>query len=110
MTQLNVDDRTAQLADLFRLLGDVSRLRIVCVCLDNPESVGAIAERLQLSISLVSHHLRLLKAARIVRSERRGKQIFYGADDDHVRQMISDMLDHVGEEAADDQPGHRGTR
>lgn len=91
------DDKMAQLADLFRLLGDVSRLKIVHVCLEQPESVSEIADQLGLSASLVSHHLRLLKAARIVRSERRGKQVFYGAADDHIRCVISDMGEHIGE-------------
>ena len=65
------------LADLFRLLGDPTRLRIVLACVDERRAVGAIAEGLGLSPSLVSHHLRLLRAARIVRAERQGKQVFY---------------------------------
>src|SRR5258708_40121705 len=95
------DDRAAALAALFRLLGDATRLRIVLCCLDAPAAagvaVGAIAERLQLSGSLVSHHLRLLRAARIVRAARQGKQVFYAAADDHVRRIVIDMMDHVAE-------------
>ena len=67
---LLASERAAELADLFKLLGDATRLRIVLASLDAPISVGEIADRLDLSASLVSHHLRLLKAARIVRSER----------------------------------------
>lgn len=91
------DERISELADLFRLLGDGTRLRIVLACLNAPISVGDIAERLKLSVSLVSHHLRLLRATRLVTTERRGKQIFYSAADDHVRCVIADMLDHVAE-------------
>ncbi|MBS0223605.1 MAG: winged helix-turn-helix transcriptional regulator [Proteobacteria bacterium] len=91
------DDHAMALADLFRLLGDASRLRIVVACLRAPLAVSEIAERLGLSVSLVSHHLRLLKGARLVRAERRGKQVFYGADDEHVRRMIEDMITHVAE-------------
>ena len=58
-----------------------------------------IAERLELSQSLVSHHLRLLKAARVVRPERRGKQIFYVAADAHIQCVIEDMLEHISEPA-----------
>ncbi len=90
-------ERSAQLADLFRLLGDSSRLRIVIACIDVPVAVGELADRLDLSGSLVSHHLRLLKAARIVKSERRGKQVFYSAADDHIRCVIADMLEHISE-------------
>lgn len=95
-------DATAQLADLFRLLGDPSRLRIVLACLPGSVSVGALAGRVDLSPSLVSHHLRLLRAARLVRAERDGKQVFYSVADDHVRCVIADMVSHVGEPADED--------
>ena len=92
------DDHAVALADLFRLLGDPSRLRIVVSCLRTPLAVSDIAEKLGLSVSLVSHHLRLLKGARLVRAERQGKQIFYCADDMHVRRMVEDMVTHIGEQ------------
>jgi DNA-binding transcriptional ArsR family regulator len=91
------DDRASELADLFRLLGDATRLKIVLACLDESVAVGDIAGRLGLSGSLVSHHLRLLRAAAIVRAERHGKQVFYAAADEHVRRVIADMLEHVAE-------------
>ncbi len=87
----------AQLADLFRLMGDPSRLSIILSCLAEPISVGNIAERLDLSPSLVSHHLRLLRAARVLKAERRGKQMFYSACDAHIEHVIADMLAHVSE-------------
>jgi len=91
------EDAIVQLADLFRLMGDPTRLRIILACLNEPISVGEIADRLALSPSLVSHHLRLLRAARILRGQRRGKQIFYSALDEHIRCVIDDMVAHVGE-------------
>jgi ArsR family transcriptional regulator, lead/cadmium/zinc/bismuth-responsive transcriptional repressor len=97
----SAEDRAAELADLFRLLGDATRLRIVIACLDESISVGDIAARLGLSGSLVSHHLRLLRAAAIVRAERQGKQVFYIAADDHVRRIIGDMIEHVAEPRGD---------
>ena len=96
------EDRAAELADLFRLLGDATRLRIVIACLEEPIAVGDIATRLGLSGSLVSHHLRLLRAAAIVRPERHGKQVFYVADDDHVRRIVGDMIEHVAESHSED--------
>lgn len=93
------DDRAPALADLFRLLGDPSRLRIVIACRDKPVAVGVIAERLGLSLSLVSHHLRLLRGARLVRGLREGQRVFYQVADHHVRGMITDMLEHIAEEA-----------
>ncbi|ABE31986.1 bacterial regulatory, arsR family protein [Paraburkholderia xenovorans LB400] len=95
-------DTIVPLADLFRLLGDPTRLRIVLACLDERRAVGAIAEALGLSSSLVSHHLRLLRAARIVRAERQGKQVFYLAADRHISAMLAGMLEHVAEPAGND--------
>lgn len=100
--QLESEEDVSQLADLFSLMGDTSRLRIILTCLHSPISVSDIAEKLGLSQSLVSHHLRLLRAARIVRSERRGKQIFYVAADAHIQCVIEDMVAHIGEPEEND--------
>jgi DNA-binding transcriptional ArsR family regulator len=91
------DSSIAQLADLFHLLGDPTRLRIVLACVVTPIAVSDIAAALQLSSSLVSHHLRLLRAARIVKSERQGKQVFYTAADAHISGVLTDMLEHIAE-------------
>lgn len=90
------------LAETFRLLGDPSRLRILLSCLAGPISVGDIAERLDLSLSLVSHHLRLLRGARLVKGERQAKQIFYQIADQHVSQVLQDMATHISEDHADE--------
>ncbi len=96
---MDSEENVSQLADLFSLMGDTSRLRIILCCLHEPISVSDIASQLGLSQSLVSHHLRLLKAARMVRSERRGKQVFYTAADHHVQCVIADMAAHIAEPA-----------
>ncbi len=93
----------SRLAEMFRLMGDSSRLRIILCCLHEPVSVSAMAEQLGLSQSLVSNHLRLLRGARIVRAQRRGKQVFYVAADAHIQCVIEDMVAHVGE-----PHGHEG--
>ena len=90
-------DQTAELAELFRLLGEPNRLRIVTSCLDGPLSVGEITSRLALSQSLVSHHLRLLRAARLLKAGKRGKQVFYRIPDCHVRDMLTNMIEHLAE-------------
>ena len=90
------------LAETFRLLGDPSRLRILLICLAGPISVGEIAERLDLSLSLVSHHLRLLRGARLVKGLRQAKQIFYEIADQHVSQVLQDMATHISEDHADE--------
>lgn len=90
-----------ELAEVFHLLGEENRLRLVYACLDEPVSVHELSERIGISPSLVSHHLRLLRAARLVRGEKKGRQVFYQAADEHVRRMLHDMVEHVGEEAHD---------
>ena len=96
------DDGVSQLAEMFRLMGDPTRLRIILDCLPGPRSVGEIAQRLGLSSSLVSHHLRLLRAARVMRGRRHGKQVHYGVADEHIGRVFLDMLDHVVEPADHD--------
>jgi DNA-binding transcriptional ArsR family regulator len=91
------DETAASLAGIFRLMGDQSRLKIVLACLETAICVGDIALRTGLSPSLVSHHLRLLRAARVVRAERQGRQIFYAAADRHIRSVLTDMVAHLGE-------------
>jgi DNA-binding transcriptional ArsR family regulator len=99
-------DQAVELSEMFRIMGDVSRLRIILSCLDERMAVGQIATRLDLSPSLVSHHLRLLRAARILRAERQGKNVYYAAADDHIRCVIEDMVAHVREPAVGDEgPG-----
>jgi DNA-binding transcriptional ArsR family regulator len=86
-----------ELAEIFRLLGDPSRLRVLIECRRGPTPVGEIAETAGLSPSLVSHHLRLLRATRIVRAERRGRHVLYSLDSHHIDRVLTDMLDHLGE-------------
>jgi DNA-binding transcriptional ArsR family regulator len=82
---------------MFRLLGDQSRLRIVLAITGQERAVSEIAAVTELSPSLVSHHLRLLRAARLVTPRRRGRRVYYGAMDDHINRAVTDMLDHVRE-------------
>ena len=83
------------MADTYKLLGDYTRLRIVLTCLNNKTAVGDIAEQLGVSQSLVSHHLRLLKAAKIITIERKSRQVFCSIADNHVSHMLTDMLEHI---------------
>lgn len=93
------DARLAVLAETFKLLGDPTRLRVLLTCLDGPVAVGEIARRTGASQPLVSHHLRLLRGARLVRGARQARQVMYEADDAHVRDMLRDMLEHTHEDA-----------
>jgi ArsR family transcriptional regulator, lead/cadmium/zinc/bismuth-responsive transcriptional repressor len=82
---------------MFRLMGDPSRLKIIAKCLEAPVCVSEIALYTRLSPSLVSQHLRLLRAARVLRAQRVGRQVFYAPSDHHIRSVISDMVAHLSE-------------
>lgn len=98
------DSQIASIAATYRLLGDPTRLRVLLACLPGPIAVGDIALAVKASQSLVSHHLRLLRAARLVRGTRRNKQVFYETADDHVAHMLADMVAHAMEDAAEPLP------
>ncbi len=108
-----IADRDVEaLTEMFKLLGDPSRLRIVLCCLDGPASVGTIVDQVGLSQSLVSHHLRLLRATRLLKSDKEGRQVFYSLPDCHVRDMLTNLIDHVmephGHYAPDQQESNDG--
>jgi DNA-binding transcriptional ArsR family regulator len=88
-------DEGIQLAELFRLLGEPNRLRLVVACLNGPRSVGELTEEVGVSQSLVSQHLRLLRAGRLLKQTRSGRNVFYELPDCHVRTMLTNMMDHV---------------
>ncbi|MEM7780530.1 MAG: metalloregulator ArsR/SmtB family transcription factor [Pseudomonadota bacterium] len=96
-------DQTSELADTFGLLSDPTRLSIVIACMDQERPTGEIAEKLGISASLTSHHLRLLRSARILRSDRRGKQVFYAMADECVHKVLTIMIDHLFD-CHEDQP------
>jgi DNA-binding transcriptional ArsR family regulator len=98
LTEVAQDIDVALVAETFKLLGDPTRLRILLACLDGPRSVGEIAAATGASQSLVSHHLRLLRGARLVKGTRDARQVFYQAADQHVRHMIQDVIEHSAEE------------
>ena len=92
--ELNLD-QTSELAGTFGLLSDPTRLSIVIACMDQERAAGEIAEKLGTSASLTSHHLRLLRSARILKSERRGKQVFYSMADACVHNVLEIMIEHL---------------
>jgi len=87
--------KAAALSEIFSLLGDESRLKIVLYCRKRLVAVSDISEGIGLSASLVSHHLRLLRTSRLMRAERQGRNVFYTVSDAHVDHMLQDMLEHT---------------
>ena len=86
------------LAELFKTFGDSTRIRILFQLFEAEEvSVGEMAENLNMTISAVSHQLKILKQNRLVKSRREGKSIFYSLADDHVRTIIAQGQHHIKE-------------
>ncbi len=96
------DAQIIVIAETYRLLGDPTRLRVLLACLAAPIAVGDIAKAVNASPSLVSHHLRLLRAARLVRGTRRNRQVFYETADQHIARMLADMIEHAMEDHSED--------
>ncbi|MET3927366.1 metalloregulator ArsR/SmtB family transcription factor [Devosia sp. 2618] len=92
------DSQIAVIAETYRLLGDPTRLRVLLACLPAPIAVGDIAKTVNASPSLVSHHLRLLRGARLVRGTRQNRQVFYQTADEHIAHMLTDMIEHAMED------------
>lgn len=89
-------DHAVQVADLFRLLGDPGRVQMLCGLLEAGElCVCDLAAVVDMAESSVSHSLRLLRTAGIVRHRRSGRQVFYCLDDAHVRLLLDVSIEHV---------------
>ncbi len=92
------EEDLSELADLFRVFGDSTRIRILWSLIDNERSVSEIADIVELTPSAVSHQLRLLKQAKLVKNRREGKTMFYSLDDNHVYMIFDQGLAHILEE------------
>lgn len=91
------EDTLYDLTELFRIFGDSTRIRILYVLFEAEMCVCDIAALLGMTQSAISHQLRALKNARLVKSRREGKTVFYALADDHVKTIIDQGLEHVSE-------------
>ena len=95
--ELPGEDTLYDLTELFRIFGDSSRVRILYVLFEAEMCVCDIAALLGMTQSAISHQLRALKNARLVKARREGKTVFYSLADDHVKTIINQGLEHVQE-------------
>lgn len=91
------DEILYDLAELFKVFGDSTRIKILYVLFETELCVYDIARLLNLTQSSVSHQLRILKNSKLVKFRREGKSIFYSLDDEHVRKILSMGMEHVEE-------------
>jgi len=86
------------LAELFKVFGDSTRIRILFVLFETEVCVCDLAQALNMTQSAISHQLKILKQSKLVKSRREGKSIFYSLADDHVRTIIAQGREHIEED------------
>lgn len=91
------ENELIDMAELFKVFGDSTRIRILYTLMREEISVGEIAERLAMTQSAISHQLRILKHANLIRARRDGKAMLYSLADDHVKMIIAMGKEHVEE-------------
>lgn len=91
------DDKIIDLSELFKMFGDSTRVKIINVLLNNEMCVNDIASTINVSQSAVSHQLRILKGAKLVKYRKDGKEIYYSLADDHVEKIFRLGCEHINE-------------
>lgn len=86
-----------EIAELYKIFGDSTRIKILYVLFEAEMCVNDIAQLLNISTSAISHQLRILKQAQLVKFRREGKTIFYSLSDDHVRTILNQGMEHICE-------------
>ncbi len=92
------EEKLVELAELFKVFGDSTRIRILYSLTKGEKSVSEICSDLEMNPSAISHQLKLLKTAKLVSSRREGKQMIYFLADEHVRTIIAMGVEHVEEQ------------
>ena len=95
--EMEIDDYLEDIATLFKILGDKTRTRILSVIEKEELNVSSISELVGLPISAISHQLRILRQAKLIKPRKVGKEVFYSLDDEHVSLIFNCALAHVKE-------------
>ena len=95
--KLPKDETLYDLAELFKVFGDSTRIKILCALFESEMCVCDLAVLLNVSQSAISHQLRVLKAARLVKFRRSGKIIYYSLEDEHIKHIFDEGLKHITE-------------
>lgn len=96
INQVN-EEELLDLAELFKVFGDSTRVKILYVLFDEECSVGDIADKLNMTQSAISHQLKILKQAKLIKGRRAGKAMLYSLSDDHVKTIIAMGKEHIEE-------------
>lgn len=95
--KLPAEETIRELADFYKVFGDATRVRILCVLLQAEVCVCDLAELLGMTQSAISHQLRVLKQMKLVKNRREGKTVFYSLADGHIQTIISQGMEHIAE-------------
>lgn len=93
--QMLSDELYGKVAEFFKITGDATRCKIVAALLNSEMCVGDIANVLSMTKSSISHQLTKMKAAGVVKAEKRGKEVYYSLDDEHVAEIFALTLEHM---------------
>ena len=96
--KMPVETELYDLAELFKVFGDSTRIRILFVLFETEVCVCDLAQALNMTQSAISHQLKILKQAKLVKSRRDGKQVYYALADDHVTTILAMGLEHIEEQ------------
>lgn len=91
------EDQLYDLAEIFKVFGDSTRIKILYVLFESEMCVCDIAQLLNMNQSAISHQLKILKQNRLVKNRREGKSVFYSLADSHVKTILSQGMDHISE-------------
>lgn len=91
------DEEIFDLAELFKVFADSTRMKIICALKENELCVGEIAFITNTTQSAISHQLRVLKQAKLVKFRKEGKVVYYSLDDDHVNEIVMKGREHIEE-------------
>ncbi len=91
------EDKIIDLAELYKIFGDSTRIKIINILIDNELCVNQISEKTNVSQSAISHQLRILKSSKLVKYRKEGNSIFYSLADDHVEKIFKIGCEHVNE-------------
>lgn len=97
LSEMPDEEKLYDLAELFKIFGDSTRIKILYVLFETEMCVCDIAETLNMTISAISHQLKILKQAKLVKFRRSGKSFIYSLADDHVRTIINQGMNHIEE-------------
>ena len=91
------EEITQELADFYKVFGDVTRIKILCALFHSESGVCCLAEAIGMTQSAVSHQLRLLKQMKLVKNRKEGKMVYYSLADEHIQRIINQGLEHITE-------------